>query len=97
MSSPLAKLMSREDFLFQHRRGRPYREKPGNRATVSIQRYFMLEQARMGATFFARVADNWVGTVFLGEAALEMPELGISIPLEAFYQGVDLPHTDTGD
>ena len=67
------------------------------RATVSIQRCVMLEQARIGATVFARGADNWVGTVFLGEATLEMPELGISIPLEECYQGVDLPSPDTDD
>jgi Uma2 family endonuclease len=67
------------------------------RATPSIQRYVMLEQTRIGATVFARVADNWVGTVFLGEAMLEMPELGIGIPLEEFYRGVELPPPDTDD
>ena len=67
------------------------------RATASIQRYVMLEQSRIGATVFARAADDWVGSVFLGEAMLEMPELGISIPLAEFYQGVELPPPDTDD
>jgi Uma2 family endonuclease len=67
------------------------------RATPSIQRYIMLEQTRIGATVFARVADNWGGTVFLGEAMLEMPELGMGIPLEEFYRGVELPPPDTDD
>jgi Uma2 family endonuclease len=67
------------------------------RATASIQRYVMLEQTRVGATVFAWVAENWVGTVFLGAATLEMPELGLGIPLEEFYQGVELPPPDTDD
>ena len=67
------------------------------RATASIQRYVMLEQSRIGATVFARAADDWVGSVFLGDAMLEMPELGISIPLAEFYQGVELPPPDIDD
>jgi Uma2 family endonuclease len=67
------------------------------RATASIQRYIMVEQTRIGATIFARIEDNWIGTVILGEATLEMPELGFTIALAEFYQGVDLPPPDTDD
>jgi hypothetical protein len=57
----------------------------------------MVEQTRIGATIFARIEDNWIGTVILGEATVEMPELGVSIALAEFYQGVDLPPPDTDD
>jgi Uma2 family endonuclease len=67
------------------------------RATASIQRYIMVEQTRIGATNFARIEDNWIGTVILGEATLEMPELGVIVALAEFYQGVDLPPPDTDD
>lgn len=67
------------------------------RATASIQRYIMVEQTRIGATIFARIEDNWIGTVIPGEATLEMPELGITVALAEFYQGVDLPPPDTDD
>jgi len=60
-------------------------------ATASIQRYVMLEQGRVGATVFARVGANWVGTILLDDALLAMPEVGVEVPLAALYAGVELP------
>ena len=57
----------------------------------------MVEQTRIGATIFARIEANWIGTVILGEATREMPELGITIALAEFYPGVDLPPPDAHD
>lgn len=67
------------------------------RATASIQRYIMLEQTRIGATMFARAGESWIGTVMLGDATIEMPEIGVAIPLAEFYRAVDLPPPDTDD
>ena len=67
------------------------------RNTPSIQRYIMLEQTRIGATIFARIGDTWIGTVVLGDATLEMPEIGVAVPLAEFYRNVDLPPPDTDD
>lgn len=59
------------------------------RATPSIQRYVMLEQDFVGATVFARTGDDWVGHVLGPEALVDMPEIGISVPLTEFYEGID--------
>ena len=58
------------------------------RDTPSVQRYVMLEQDRQAATVFTRVADDWVGHILSGNAVLDMPEIGISIPLPDLYEGV---------
>lgn len=67
------------------------------RDTPSIQRYVMLEQDFIGATMFARVNGDWIGHVLGADAVLDMPEIGISVPLTEFYEGVALepqPATD---
>jgi Uma2 family endonuclease len=58
------------------------------RDTPSIQRYVMLAQDRQFATVFARVGDDWVGHIVSGAAILDMPEIGIEIPLTELYEGV---------
>ncbi len=58
-------------------------------ATRSIQRYVMLHQDRMGAIVFARSGDDWVGHVLGAEAILQMPEIGIEVPLAELYEGID--------
>ncbi len=67
------------------------------RATPSIQRYVMLEQTRIAATVFARSGDNWIGTVITGDATLDMPEIGIELPLAELFADVELPPPDTDD
>ncbi|PHK94171.1 hypothetical protein CR162_14615 [Pseudoroseomonas rhizosphaerae] len=57
-------------------------------ATPSIRRYVMLEQDRVAATVFARVEGDWVGHVLREDAVLEMPEIGISVPLAELYEGL---------
>lgn len=64
------------------------------RDTPSIQRYVILTQDRQQATVFARVGSDWVGHIFSGDALLEMPEIGISIPLTELYEGVSFPQPD---
>jgi Uma2 family endonuclease len=61
------------------------------RDTPSIQRYVMLEQSRRGATVFSRSGDDWVGRVLPGDATIEMPEVGIAVPMVELYEGVTFP------
>ncbi len=59
-------------------------------ATISIQRYVMLEQAEIAATMFERVGEDWVGRLLAADALLDMPEIGIELPLAELYDGLDL-------
>jgi Uma2 family endonuclease len=60
------------------------------RDTPSVRRYVMLAQDRRFATVFAREGDDWVGHIVSGDAILDMPEIGIEIPLAELYEGIDL-------
>jgi len=66
-----------------------YIENQEYRATPSIQRYIMLEQVFVSATVFARADEDWVGHVLGTDAIVDMPEIGISVPLTEFYEGID--------
>jgi Uma2 family endonuclease len=57
-------------------------------ATPSVQRYVMLEQARIGATVYARAADGWNVLVLKEGDTLALPEIGLAIPLAEFYEGL---------
>jgi Uma2 family endonuclease len=61
------------------------------RDTPSIQRYVMLEQDQQAATVFARAGDDWVGHVVSGDVVLDMPEIGVAVPLAELYEGVAFP------
>lgn len=58
------------------------------RDTPSIQRYVMLEQSRRGATVFSRDGDDWVGHVLTDGHNLELPEVGITLPMAELYEDV---------
>jgi Uma2 family endonuclease len=58
-------------------------------ATPSVQRYVMLEQDRVGATVHVRAQDRWSVLVLKDEDMLAMPEIGLSIPLAEFYEGLE--------
>jgi Uma2 family endonuclease len=57
-------------------------------ATPSVQRYVMLEQARVGATVHVRAADGWHVLVLKDDDTLALPEIGLAIPLAEFYEGL---------
>ena len=61
-----------------------------HRDTPSIQRYVMLTQDLQQATVFARAGGDWVGRIVSGNAMLDLPEIGISVPLVELYEGGDL-------
>ena len=64
-------------------------------AVPSIRRYVILEQLSMGLTVFSRPdgAANWTATALTAEDTLDMPEIGVAVPVAEFYDGVDLPST----
>jgi len=66
------------------------------RATPSIRRYVMLEQAAIAATVFARAGEDWIGHVVTGAIDLNLPEIGISVPLTELYTGLDLTSAAAG-
>nr|WP_294543972.1 Uma2 family endonuclease [uncultured Rhodopila sp.] len=67
------------------------------RDTPSIRRYVILSQDDRRATVFAREGDDWVGRIVAGEKVLEMPEIGISVPLAELYEGVSFDGAAAGE
>ena len=57
----------------------------------------MLEQDFVGATVFARSGDDWVGHVLGADAILDMPEIGIELPLAELYEGIVFAGDETRD
>jgi Uma2 family endonuclease len=60
-------------------------------ATPSIQRYVILEQRSIGAAVFARRGEDWIATALTEENTLALPEVGIEVPLDEFYVGLEFP------
>ena len=55
----------------------------------------MLEQVRAAATVYARAGDTWtVSLAFRGDVPT-MPEIGIELPLDELYVGLDLDEPPT--
>jgi Uma2 family endonuclease len=61
------------------------------RATPTIQRYLILEQTFIGATVFVRQGEDWIATALAEGDTLSLPEIGIELPLDECYAGLDLP------
>ena len=67
------------------------------RATASIRRYVVLQQIHQVAIVFARRADGWLSEIVSGDdAILDLPEIGISIPLHELYANTGLPDAPRG-
>ncbi len=61
------------------------------RATPSIQRYVVLQQAHRAAIVFVRRAGDWLSEIVSGEnAVLDLPEVRITVPLREVYANVAL-------
>jgi len=62
------------------------------RATPSIQRYLILQQTAKAAIVFVRRGEDWLTEILKGDnAALDLPEAGITVPLDELYAQVELP------
>ena len=59
-------------------------------ATESIQRYVLLEQDAVAATSMRRSAGAWETVVLTGSAVLDLPEVGVQVPLTEIYAGIEL-------
>jgi Uma2 family endonuclease len=57
-------------------------------AMPSVQRYVMLEQDRMGATVYARSGDVWTHEILIEGSVLDLPEIGVALPLAELYAGI---------
>ena len=66
-------------------------------STASVRRYVMLEQADVAGTMFERVGDDWIGHLLGPDTVLEMPEIGIELPIAELYEGVDLTDPEEGE
>ena len=62
------------------------------RAVPTILRYVILEQASIGASVFhrARAGQDWTAFPLTADQTLDLPEIGISIPMNELYDGVNL-------
>jgi Uma2 family endonuclease len=57
--------------------------------TPSIQRYVLVEQDAVSAMAFVRQEGRWSGRVLWPGDALALPEVGIEVPLDDLYEGLD--------
>jgi Uma2 family endonuclease len=59
-------------------------------ATESVQRYVILQQSSAAAAVFSRDNGEWAVADLSGAgAALDMPEIGLKIPLAEIYAGIE--------
>ncbi len=67
------------------------------RAIGTIRCYVILEHNSVGLTVFARQREDqdWTARALTIEDILQLPEVGIEIPVAEFYESVDLPATET--
>ncbi len=61
------------------------------RSLPSLKRYVMLEQDQVLATVIARTATGWSLDTLDVDGVLDMPEIGIEVPMAELYAGMDLP------
>ena len=66
-------------------------------ATPSIQRYVILEQDAIAATVLARQGESWIANALTAGETLEVPEIGISLPLTDIYADVVFEPAADGD
>lgn len=57
--------------------------------TPSIRRYVLIEQEGIIATAYARDEGRWSGRVLWPGDVLALPEIGVELPLDELYEGLD--------
>ncbi len=61
------------------------------RDTSSIRHYVMLEQEAAAATIFSRSGGKWVSELVMGiDGVLNLPALGVDLPLSEIYADIEL-------
>ena len=78
----LSKSTAREDFGAKH----------GEYAAIAtLQRYVLLQQTHSAAFVFSRTTEGWDYQFIYGaDAILDMPEIGVAIPLGEIYEDIVL-------
>jgi len=68
------------------------------RAVPSIRRYVILEHASAALTVFSRAEGtlDWTATALTTDDTLDMPEIGVAVPVMEFYDAVDFPADSAG-
>jgi len=66
-------------------------------AMPSVQRYVMLEQDRLGATVYARSGDTWTLEILVEDSVIDLPEIGVAVPLAELYEGIAFEAEQEGD
>jgi Uma2 family endonuclease len=63
------------------------------RAVPSIRRYVILEHTSAALQVFARDSGDadWTATALTGEDTLNLPEIGITLPVSELYKDVEFP------
>ena len=60
-------------------------------ATATLQRYVIIEQTHRAAIVFSRTSAGWAERIVFGvDAAIDMPEIGIALPLAEIYEDIVL-------
>ena len=59
-------------------------------ATASIRHYVILEQKSIGAMAFYRKGEDWVVAALTENDSIDLPEIGIAIPMTELYTGLRL-------
>ena len=64
-------------------------------AVPSIRSYVILEHLSAALTVFSRTdgTADWTAIALTADDSLDMPEIGMSVPVTEFYEGLDLPGT----
>ena len=62
------------------------------RAVPSIRRYVILEHRSADLTVFSRIngTTDWTAIALTADKTLDIPELGIAVPVQDLYEDVDL-------
>ncbi len=61
------------------------------RNTPSVQAYVLLQQDFIGATVFRRAGDLWTADTYGEGATIDVSAIGIGLPINELYEGLDLP------
>jgi Uma2 family endonuclease len=67
-------------------------------AVPSIRHYIILESASVGLLVLHRQqgGDAWTALTLTGDDTLTLPEIGVAIPVEEFYEDVEFDDTTAG-
>jgi Uma2 family endonuclease len=67
------------------------------RAIGTARCYVIVEHDSIGLTVFARRSadQDWIASALTVEDTLQLPEIGIEIPVAELYDNVDLPQNET--